>query len=214
MSESLRDQSLQVVMEAIASKQPTPGGGAVAAILAALGAATARMTLNYSTGKKSLAEHKTLHDKAAAALKKLSKSALDWVDEDAEAYLKLNALWKLPGDDAKRMREFPDAVTAATNAPMNVLRGAVELLNVLEQLCGATNDKLNSDFAIAAISAAAALQAAQWNVLINLPLIEDEEARDAIQDELDELLSGGAASYDAAMRHCAQVGGLVDEDGD
>ena len=44
-------------LNAAAAKQPTPGGGSIAALAGALAASMGEMVLNYSIGKKSLAEH-------------------------------------------------------------------------------------------------------------------------------------------------------------
>ena len=211
MSDSLRSEPLEDVLEAIAAKRPTPGGGAAAAILAALGAATARMTLNYSIGRKSLAQHAPLHDRAAAELEKLSRDALRLMDADAAAYAKLNALWKLPEHDARRTREFPAAVDKAIAAPMQAARGAVELLRILDGLRGATNEQLNSDFAIAAISTEAAARAAAWNVRINLPLIGADAKRRALRVEMESLLREAAALHESVVRHCEGVGGIDDD---
>ena len=56
-SSPLLGSTIGSALEAIAAKQPTPGGGAVASLTAALAAATARMVLHYSLGKPLLAEH-------------------------------------------------------------------------------------------------------------------------------------------------------------
>ena len=47
---SLPDASLLNLLESLAAKQPTPGGGAVASLTAAIGAALAQMVVNYSLG--------------------------------------------------------------------------------------------------------------------------------------------------------------------
>ena len=44
-------------LNATAAKQPTPGGGSVTALCGALAAAIGEMVLNYSVGKKDLAQH-------------------------------------------------------------------------------------------------------------------------------------------------------------
>ena len=44
-------------LNAAAAKQPAPGGGSVAALAGALAAAMGEMVLNYTVGKKNLAQH-------------------------------------------------------------------------------------------------------------------------------------------------------------
>ena len=48
-------------LAATASKAPTPGGGAVAGVTVALGAALGQMVIEYTLGKKRFAEHAALH---------------------------------------------------------------------------------------------------------------------------------------------------------
>lgn len=171
------DQSLREFLEALAAKQPTPGGGAVASVIMALGAALGRMVVNYSLGKKSLAAHEQLHQEAIASLTELGSRALQLAEDDAAAYGRLNALWRLDKADPKRVAEFPQAVEQAIAAPHAIMHACMELLRLLDRLRGATNAMLASDVAIAAVLADAGARSAAWNVRINLPLIEDEGVR-------------------------------------
>ena len=45
---------------ATAARQPTPGGGSVAGVVGALGAALGGMALAFTRGKKKFAEHEAL----------------------------------------------------------------------------------------------------------------------------------------------------------
>ena len=94
-------ESLNVgeLIRSIGEKTPTPGGGAVAAMTAALAAALARMVVNFSVGKKSLAQHAAQHETALRELEHHAAAALALADADARAYSNLNALWKLDKND-------------------------------------------------------------------------------------------------------------------
>ena len=67
--------SVDELLAEIGAKSPTPGGGAVACVTAALAAALGRMVVNYSVGKPSLAEHDALHQAALEALADLTTPA-------------------------------------------------------------------------------------------------------------------------------------------
>jgi len=56
---------------ATAAKQPVPGGGSVAALVGALGAALGEMVVNYSIGKKYL---EPFADELTAALAELTRA--------------------------------------------------------------------------------------------------------------------------------------------
>jgi formiminotetrahydrofolate cyclodeaminase len=195
-ADELRSMTLQQLLDALAAKTPTPGGGAVAPIVAALGASLAHMVLNYSVGRKSLAAFDQSNRLAMARLQESIRTLPDLAAADAEAYGRLNRLFKLDASDPMRVREWNDAVHAAINAPHRALAAAGELLTLLDSLASTTNRTLASDLAIAAVLAEAAARSAAWNERVNLPLLEDVAERDRLARELD-------CSLEAAM-HLAQ----------
>jgi formiminotetrahydrofolate cyclodeaminase len=189
MSMELQRQTIQEFLDGVAAKTPTPGGGAVASVTAALAAALGRMVLNYSVDKKSLASHQQSNREALRALTDLGAAALQMAEADANAYGRLNELWKLDENDAHRVAEFPAAVNAAIQAPRDVLHASLTMLRLLRMLPDTTNAMLKSDLAIAAVLAEAAARSAAWNVRINLPLLDNAESADALNREIHESLS-------------------------
>ena len=186
------DQRIDAFLDALASKSPTPGGGAVAGLVGAVATALGEMVLAYSVGRASLAEHDELHERAGRTLTTLRARALELSAADARAYGALNALWRLPEDDPIRQRDFPDAVRAAIAAPRAAVECCVEVLDCLTSLRGATNRMLDSDFVIAADLAHAAARAAAWNVRVNVPSLEDEDERTREITQLDAHLQRAA----------------------
>lgn len=197
------DGSVAQFIESLSAKSPTPGGGAAASVTGALAAALAQMVVRYSQGKKELAEHASLHEQALNELAADTKRMLDLAQEDAEAYGALNALWKLDQDDQKRQREWSDAVRSAIDAPRQVLETSLAVLRRLDALTGRTTRMLDSDLAIAAILAEAAARSAAWNVRINLPLLDNDAARQSHDRDVAERLEAArslAASIEARCR--------------
>lgn len=182
------DLRLADFLDAVAEKQPTPGGGAVASVVAALAAALGRMVIHYSIGKKALSAHDDLHHESLGRLQELGERALRLAQEDAAAYGRLNALWKLDKSDPRRMAEFGAAVEQAIAAPHAVLHACMETLRLLQRLCGTTSPSLASDLAMAAILAEAGARSAAWNVRINLPLLDDESVRLVFGQTLEQTL--------------------------
>jgi formiminotetrahydrofolate cyclodeaminase len=174
---SLDDLTIREFLSSLAAKTPTPGGGAVAGLLAALAASLAHMVVNYSVGKKKLVDHDALHQRAISQLSELSVRAIALATADATAYASLNALLKLEKNDPKRTRELSHAVDEANEPAWRVMKTCGETVTLLRELCGRTNTLLRSDLAIAAILADAAARTAQWNISVNLPLIADEQRR-------------------------------------
>ncbi len=175
--------SVDELLAEIGAKSPTPGGGAVASVTAALAAALGRMVVNYSVGKPSLAEHDALHRAALEALADHARSALRLAHADSEAYGRLHALGKLDHAHEQRKREWPGAVEAAIDAPRQVMSECLAMLELFDRLLGAANPRLGTDLAVAAILAEAAARAAAWNVHANLELLTDAGAARQVEAE-------------------------------
>ncbi|MCA9302480.1 MAG: cyclodeaminase/cyclohydrolase family protein [Phycisphaerales bacterium] len=196
------DQTITGFLDALADKQPTPGGGAAAAMTGATAAATASMVVSYSLGKKKLAEHEESNQAAGKQLANARVMFLKLAEEDAEGYGVLNALWSLDKDDPKRVARWDAAVAGAIAPPRAMLALAVDLLMRIESLVPTTNRMLRSDLGVAAVLAEAAARAAAWNVRINLPLV-DETAGGRIGEEIDAELAHASSLCAAIEKGCA-----------
>lgn len=197
MSE-LEAHTIGAFLDHLGAKAPTPGGGAASALVAAVGAALGQMVVNYSIGRKSLAEHEPQLRRALERLEAMRSEAIRLAEDDERAYAALNELWRLPQDDARRAAEMPGAVQAAMIPPRRGIELAIELLEVLEALAPISNRNLRSDLAIAAVLARAAAGASRWNVAINAPMLEDD-------DERQVLLARADGHCAQAAQICARV---------
>ncbi len=176
---TIRELTVTQLLDAVAAKQPTPGGGAVAAVTVATAAALGEMVIRYRIGKKAAEAHKALHEDVAEVLGGLRSAALSLAETDAAAFRRLAALWKLDPDDARRLAEWVDAVDGAIDAPLQVMTSGLTVLDALDRVRGTVGTMLRSDLAIAALLAQAGSEAAAWNVRINLPLLgEGAQAAD------------------------------------
>lgn len=183
MGTGLGTLTVNALLEATSAKTPTPGGGAIAGVTGGLAAALAGMVVSYSIGKKDLA---AAQERLMAAQAKLAEMRAEFIalgDRDAEAYGMLNALQKLPPEDAKRQSEMPAAIDAAVGVPVRCLRLSVELARLCAELAPITNKWLASDLKIASALAEAAARASVCNVLVNAPLIEDAQKRATITQQ-------------------------------
>lgn len=202
MSGPFADITLADFAARLADKVPSPGGGAVAAVTLAHGAALGAMVLRYTVGRPAFAAHEAQNTAALAELDAMRATALALADRDAAAYARLAALWKLPEDDATRAREFQPAVREAIDAPQAIVDLAHRACALLAELPARTNARLGSDLAIAANLAALAADAAEWNVRVNLPSLSDAAAARA---HGERTASQVAAAHELANRAVAAV---------
>jgi formiminotetrahydrofolate cyclodeaminase len=172
---TLADMSLGTLLERVAERTPTPGGGAVASAVGALSAALAGMVVSFSLGKKSLARHAPFLEDACARLERARRLLLRLADEDAAAYGLCNELSRLPPEDSRRLAQYPAALRACVRIPEAVAATGVELLRLMEALAPVTNRQLRSDLGLAAELAEASVRASDWNVWINTQGLPEEE---------------------------------------
>ena len=203
---SLESMTVGSLISSLGEKTPAPGGGAVSSIVTALSAALGIMVVRYSTGKKTLAEHVELHREALKTLDELSRRALLLADADARAYGTLNELMKAKAGDNEPDEEWTQAVEAAIDAPVQVIRVCLGIMHLLDRLVEKTNRMLDSDLAIAAILSEAGAKAAAWNVHMNLPLLKDEGRVNEIRRETDRLLNRARTFREQIEACCSPAG--------
>lgn len=199
---SIGAQTIDEFLSSLAAKQPTPGGGCVAGLLSALSTSLGSMVLSYSQGKDAFKEHVKLHEDCAQFLDVARIEAIDLSVADATAYEALNILWKLPKDAPERIADWDRTVQEAITVPLQTMELCQNILSSLESLTGKTNVKLASDLAIAAILADAAARSANWNVQINLLLLNDDEMSIAVAKKADEVLACCKDVADSIERSC------------
>jgi len=190
------------LLDAVAAKQPTPGGGAVAAVTVATAAALGEMVVRYRIGKKAAAGHKALHTDVADVLSGLRTKALSLAETDAAAFRRLSALWKLDPDDPRRQAEWVDAVTTAIDAPLQVMTAGLTVLDALDRVRGTVGTLLRSDLAIAALLAQSGSEAAAWNVRINLPLLGEGAQAADLQQQTARAVARARSLREQVERSC------------
>ena len=192
-----------MLLEQVAARQPTPGGGAVAAVTVSLASALGEMVLRYRLGGTGADD--SLLGEALETMGRLRSTALALADADARAFEKLSALWKLSKDDPQRRAEWTDAVAGAIDAPQRILTTGLEVLTVLDRVRESVGNNLRSDLAIAALLARSGAEAAAWNVRVNLPQVGDEDRATGLEQDTARSLERAAALCDAIEQTCRRA---------
>lgn len=190
---SFRDLTLAEFAEKLASPEPVPGGGSASAVAASLAASLVAMVATLSQGRPKYADHAALHELAIPVAQRLSKQLLDVADEDAAAYAACAFALKLPRE-AFADKEFRDQQVKATaqvaaEVPLRCVEHCREVLVLAEALSGRSNVNASSDLRVAALLAEAAGHGAAENVLVNIPLIGENEWTRAAEARIKVLLA-------------------------
>ena len=192
----LRVQKVSEFVAATASKEPTPGGGAIAALTAATGAALAEMVANLTFGKKGYEEVQSEMEELQAKAEAIRNRMLELSQADADVFnIFMNALGLPKNTDeekATRSAAIQHAYKDAAMVPFEIGELAYQIFDLADLASRKGNQNLITDGIIAAINARAAVKAAFLNVRINLSGIKDESfvtdittKMNAIEKDLD-----------------------------
>jgi methenyltetrahydrofolate cyclohydrolase len=164
----LLDCSVADLLDRLAAKQPTPGGGAAAAITAAMAAGLLGMVARFST-----AQLIDSPGRAAYAARVRGRVAA-LAEQDAEAYQAVLAAFALPRepDPEVRRRQIRRALHRAARVPTEIAEVASGIATEAVELAKRGNPNLRGDAFTAAALAAAAAQAAAELVRLNVELGE------------------------------------------
>jgi formiminotetrahydrofolate cyclodeaminase len=179
----LLDQSatIEAFLAATAAKQPTPGGGSVAALTGALAAAAAEMVLSYSVGKKDLASYQVELSDVQAHLKRARQLFTTLMAEDQAAFLALSAARKLPVEAPHRTDEIAATLGVCLSVPQTIAATALAVLELCDRVWDKSNKFLLSDLAVASDLAMATVRCAIHNVRVNLTDVVDASRRTEIE---------------------------------
>ena len=177
-------QALRPFVDRVASAEPVPGGGSVAALAGALGAALGQMTIRITRDKKNYQQYADRYADALDRLAPYMATLLELIDADAEAYNRVIAAYKLPKDSQNREQAIQDALIRATEIPSRTANCAAEALKVLEQLRSIIYINVASDLQVGLQMLRSAIRGAIANMRINLTDVKDPDMRLRYEDQI------------------------------
>jgi methenyltetrahydrofolate cyclohydrolase len=190
----IKDQSIQVFLNELASKTSTPGGGSAAAIMGAMGAALVSMVCNLTIGKKNYAEVEEELRSVLARAEAVRERLTDMIQADVEVFDQVMSAYGLPKDTeeqkAARSHAIQVALKAATEVPLDCARVCLEAIKLSQIVAEKGNLNVISDAGVAVLVAYAALRSAALNVYVNAKGIKDEAFVKARLAELEKILEG------------------------
>src|SRR6266568_1247752 len=173
----MRDDTIAAFLDQLAARVPAPGGGATAA----------------------------LHAAQAAALR---QDALALAEADVAAFGAVAQAYRLPRateqEQAARSASISSALAGAARPPADVIRTALLVISLAEELLPAGNRNVITDVAAAAEAARAAAVTARLNIEVNLKGITDPVLRDEF--------AATAAVADRVVERAGQIVATVREE--
>ncbi len=188
----LIDKKVSNFLDELASNSPTPGGGSVAALAGALGAALISMVGNLTVGKKKYENVEEDIKKIISSSEKLRYKLSQLIEEDVKAFNNFMATYKMPKEteDEKRVRaeKIQEALIEAAKVPLKTAYKCLDIMILSQEVAEKGNINVISDAGVAVLMAEAALESAILNVKINLKMIKDEKIKEELSSSIKELL--------------------------
>ena len=188
-------QSILEFLNELALSKPTPGGGSVAALEAALGAGLLAMVTGITVRKTKDAELKDFHGHLKLEMYEFYK----YIEKDKQAFDKVMVAFKLPEDSSEDARQkesaVQDALKNAAQVPLEVCKKVLLVYPYAKTLAQKGMKGAISDVGVALHALHSGFIGARLNVLINLKSIKDDEFNTLMNTTVDSLTKQEAKMY-------------------
>lgn len=191
-------------VEALASRDPVPGGGSAAALAGSMGAALVAMMANLTIGRKKYADVEGRMSAIRARAEELKEELFGLIRKDTEAYGRVMEAYKLPKEEPGRASAIAEGLKGAAQPPLRMAELCAEAAELAAEAIRIGNTNAVTDCGGGSIFAEAACVLAADNVRVNLRDIPDPHFVHAMRTRVVAAL----AKAHAAARQARQA---VDE---
>jgi len=188
----LTNDPLVELFEAFASPSPIPGGGSAAAVASGLGVSLLRMAATLPRTRRESGEDFAAVAGVAAMLAALQSELIQDANEDAAAYARVAAAYRLPKasgtEQTARASAIEESLRAATDVPLGIMRRSAGALTHASTVAGRGRRAVASDVAVGIALLRAGTEGASRIVRANLAAMSDRRYVDAVEREAASLL--------------------------
>ena len=190
-ADALVSKTVEAFTHEVSRESPAPGGGSIAALAGALGAALGSMVSNLTIGKPGYetveADLKTL----AVRAQEVKDQLLRAVDEDTNAfnaYMEARRMpQNTPEEKAAREKAIEEGLKTAVRVPLKTAQLSLEAMKICREVVEKGNVNSVTDAGVGAQSAFTGVRGGILNVLINLPPIKDEAFKEEMKATCKQL---------------------------
>jgi glutamate formiminotransferase/formiminotetrahydrofolate cyclodeaminase len=203
LEQALVEMKVTDFVDEVSRESPAPGGGSIAALAGALGAALASMVSNLTANKRGSEKVDDILNDAADKLQDIKNALVKAVDEDTNAFNAYMDARRLPNktDEEKKIRE--DAMQAglkqAVMVPLGTAQRSYEAIEIAEVVAKNGNPASITDVGVGAQSAYTGVLGGIYNVLINLKDITDKKFNDDMRKTCADLKAKAQKKLDDVL---------------
>ena len=186
------EMTLQEFVDLTGSDAPAPGGGSVAALAGALGAALSQMVAELTVGREKYADAEEAMQAVRAEAAAIKQELLETIEKDSNSFNGYMRALRLPKETeeekAFRREAMQNGLKEASLVPLHAAETAVRILPLAKKAAQMGNANAVSDALVSAMMARSAAISAVLNCRINLQSIRDEEFVNEYGARADELV--------------------------
>lgn len=191
-------------LEELSSKAPTPGGGGVAALAAALSSALCSMVANLTSGKKKYAQYQLDIEEVLNKCYELTPLLYSYIEKDAESFEPLSKAYGIPKDDPNRDEILEKALYDAAITPLELMKNLGKVSEILKELKIKGSKLAISDVAVASAMLSASAKSAIMNVYINTKLMKNRDRASLLNKEAGDILTKILMDCDEIYNHISE----------
>jgi methenyltetrahydrofolate cyclohydrolase len=171
------NEPLSYFLDKLASNSPTPGGGSVAALTGAMGAALVSMVANLTLNKEKYKDVQPQIEVLVKNSEKLRGEMQDLIQKDIDIFGSLSQVYAMPknsdAEKAARTQKMQEVLKLACQVPFEIGLKSLDIVKLAQTAAEIGNTQAVSDAGVAALLANACAQSAALNVKININSIKD-----------------------------------------
>jgi methenyltetrahydrofolate cyclohydrolase len=135
MSNKFKDNSIELFLDDLASRKPTPSGGSAAALMGAMGAALVSMVCNLTIGKTHYRDFEEELKPVLTKAEELQRDLTKMIEEDVQAFDAVMRAYGMPrltkDETGTRAQLIQTALKTATLVPMRCCRACREVITLV-----------------------------------------------------------------------------------
>jgi formiminotetrahydrofolate cyclodeaminase len=189
---SFSNRTIAEFLKKLASEEPVPGGGSVAALAGSLGASLIVMYCRIGMHRKGITgDDQEVLQKIITEASSYEQRMTRLITEDSLAYGEVIDAFKLPKtteeETKNRQQAIQKAFKKAAEAPLQTLIACVECLYLVAEAAPFGNPSAFSDLKVAKYLCDAGARAALENIEINIPSIKDPDYLKQLEAKINKL---------------------------
>jgi len=189
--DALVELTLTDFVDEVSRESPAPGGGSIAALAGALGAALSSMVSNLSANKRGSESVDDVLNDASIKCQEIKNALVKAIDEDTNAFNEYMDARRLPNNtrEEKNVRDeaMQNGLKKAVYVPLHTAELSYQAIEIAESVAKNGNPSSITDVGVSAQSSYTGVLGGIYNVLINLKDITDTRFNDEMKKKCREL---------------------------